>query len=86
MTVKALLIDLSGTLHIGKEATAGAVQAFSKLQQSNIPFRLASNTTKESKAALLERLDEIGFKNVKPEHLITSLSAASTLVREQQLK
>lgn len=83
---KALLIDLSGTLHIGKAATANAVEALGKLQSAGVPFRLASNTTKESKANLLARLSDIGFKDIRPEHLITSLSATADAVVKDGLK
>lgn len=86
MTIRALLVDLSGTLHIGKEPTPGALEAFKKLQKANIPFRLASNTTKENKQDLLARLDSIGFEGIDPQDVFTSLSAAATLVSHRKLK
>ena len=39
MAVKALLIDLSGTIHIESKAIPGAVEAIHKLRASKIPFR-----------------------------------------------
>ena len=39
MAVKALLIDLSGTIHIESKAIPGAAEAIHKLRASKIPFR-----------------------------------------------
>ncbi len=38
--LKALLIDLNGTLHIGHEATHGAVRALERLRAARVPFVL----------------------------------------------
>ncbi|KAF9560037.1 HAD-like protein [Agrocybe pediades] len=65
--IAGLLIDVSGTLHVGKTTTPGAVDAFHKLQESSIPFRLCSNTSKESTTSLVSRLDQLGFKGLSEE-------------------
>ncbi len=57
----ALLIDVSGNLHIGSEPTPGAVDALKRLVDKRFPFRLCSNTSKESTADLIKRLDRLGF-------------------------
>jgi ribonucleotide monophosphatase NagD (HAD superfamily) len=57
----ALLIDVSGTLIVGSEPTPGAVNAFKHLVSSHFPFRLCSNTSKESTMDLIKRLDASGF-------------------------
>ncbi|KDR71145.1 hypothetical protein GALMADRAFT_254365 [Galerina marginata CBS 339.88] len=59
--IAALLIDISGTLHIGRNPTPGAVKAFHRLGELSIPFRLCSNTSKESSASLIKRLGSMGF-------------------------
>jgi len=38
-SVKALLIDLSGTLHVGPTAIPGAVQAIERLREAKFPFK-----------------------------------------------
>ncbi|KAF8972039.1 HAD-like domain-containing protein, partial [Flammula alnicola] len=58
----ALLIDISGNLHVGSTPTPNAVEAFHRLRGSSIPFRLCSNTSKESTASLVKRLDKMGFE------------------------
>lgn len=50
MPVRALLVDLSGTLHVGDEATPGAAAALQALRQAGIAVRFVSNTSKESSA------------------------------------
>ncbi|WWC97041.1 hypothetical protein V866_003918 [Kwoniella sp. B9012] len=80
--LKALLIDLNGTLHLGSEPTKGAVQAIEKLRKARIPFIFCSNSTKESSSQLLSKLGEMGFK-ASQEELMTSLSACKQLVEEK---
>ncbi|CAM0138861.1 unnamed protein product [Umbelopsis sp. WA50703] len=59
--VKGLLIDLSGTIHIDKKEIPGAVEAIRKLRESGLPYRFATNTTKESPQRLRTKLNELGF-------------------------
>lgn len=82
---KTLLIDLSGTLHVGDEPTPGAAQALDRLRKAGVPFRLCSNTTKESETDLLARLRRIGF-HVEEHEIQTSLMAARQLVQDRGYK
>ena len=66
--IRTLLIDLSGTLHIGSAPTPGAVHALERLRNARIPFRFTSNTSKESTADLLYKLRGMGF-DVRKEEL-----------------
>lgn len=59
--ISALLIDLSGTLHIDKMPTKNSKEALQKLRLANIPFRFCSNTSKESTESLYHRLSAMGF-------------------------
>ncbi|KAF9037069.1 HAD-like domain-containing protein [Panaeolus papilionaceus] len=60
--IAGLLIDISGTLQVGKTPTTDAVEAFQKLRKFGIPFRLCSNSSKESTASLVRHLDDMGFQ------------------------
>jgi len=82
--VKAILIDLSGTLHVGNQVITQSIQAVAKLRSSRLSIHFITNTTKESKATLLHRLNGIGF-DIQPEEVTTSLSAAKRFVDEQSL-
>ncbi|KAH8555321.1 haloacid dehalogenase-like hydrolase domain-containing 2 [Umbelopsis sp. PMI_123] len=83
--IKGVLIDLSGTLHIDKKAIPGAVEAIRKLRKSGLPFRFATNTTKESPQQLRRKLDLLGFE-VQDKEIFTSLSACRDLVVSKNLR
>ena len=97
--LRALLIDLSGTLHIGDEPTPFAVSALRRLRdarQPRIPIRFCSNTSKECTLDLRARLIGMGFE-VRDDgddaeggggvrELWTSLGAVRELVRARGLK
>ncbi|KAL1915716.1 uncharacterized protein VTP21DRAFT_6475 [Calcarisporiella thermophila] len=89
-TIKAVLIDLSGTLHIDKKPIEGAIEGLKKLRSSGIPVILAllefcTNTTKESTQSLLKKLNSIGFE-VHHHELFTSLSACKNIILTQGLR
>ncbi|GFS13129.1 haloacid dehalogenase-like hydrolase domain-containing protein 2 [Elysia marginata] len=85
--VKAVLIDLSGTLHIDDDPTPGAVEALARLQAlPGLNLKYVTNTTKESKRVLMERLNKVGFTKITEDQVFTSLSAARKLVEDRQLR
>ncbi|KAL7475294.1 hypothetical protein ACHAW6_001215 [Cyclotella cf. meneghiniana] len=61
MTYKAALIDLSGTIHVGKDAVPGAIQACHKLFSSGLKVLFLTNTSKISSESLLRQLRDMGF-------------------------
>lgn len=60
--ITALLIDISGNLHVESTPTLNAVDAFQNLIGSGVPFRLCSNSSKESSASLVKKLNSMGFE------------------------
>lgn len=46
--VTALLIDISGTIHVENEALPGTLHAVKRLQEARIPYLFVTNTTKVS--------------------------------------
>ncbi|KIP06081.1 hypothetical protein PHLGIDRAFT_107411 [Phlebiopsis gigantea 11061_1 CR5-6] len=67
--IRALLIDLSGTLHVGSSPTPGAVEALNRLRHvapldtdKPLPFKFCSNTSKEGRDQLKTRLRGMGFE------------------------
>ncbi|XP_023021750.2 haloacid dehalogenase-like hydrolase domain-containing protein 2 [Leptinotarsa decemlineata] len=83
--IRAVLIDLSGTLHIENQAIHGSAEALKKLFQKNIQVRFVTNTTKESKRILYDRLMNLGFE-LKKDDIFSSLGAARSLILERKLK
>ncbi|EPQ59855.1 hypothetical protein GLOTRDRAFT_56121 [Gloeophyllum trabeum ATCC 11539] len=89
--IVALLIDLSGTLHIGSDPVPRAVSAVQKLRQLNIPFRFCTNTSKESTNDLKDRLRRMGFEvrpgnNGEQEEVWTSIGAVKRALTSKGLK
>ncbi|XP_067339332.1 haloacid dehalogenase-like hydrolase domain-containing protein 2 [Channa argus] len=81
--LKAVLIDLSGTLHVEDTAVPGAQEALNRLRQASVAVKFVTNTTKESKRTLLERLQRLNF-DLQEKEIFTSLSAARSLVEQNQ--
>lgn len=83
--IKGVLLDLSGTLHIGPEALPGAVEAVHRLRRTGLKVRFVTNTSRQSRRMLLERLQRIGL-DISPEHLFTAPFAVHEYLRERQLR
>ncbi|XP_071942439.1 haloacid dehalogenase-like hydrolase domain-containing protein 2 isoform X2 [Antedon mediterranea] len=83
--LKAVLVDLSSTIHVEDYAIPGAIQAIQRLKDSSLDVKFVTNTTKESKNRLHERIHRLGF-NIQKNEIFTSLTAARNLVDEQKLR
>ncbi|GAA5866865.1 hypothetical protein JCM1840_004296 [Sporobolomyces johnsonii] len=83
--LRALLIDLSGTLHVGDVPTPNANAALKRLRESGIVLRFVSNTSKESRPSLLQKMEKMDL-DVREEELFTSLSAVRDLVLKRNLR
>ena len=59
--ISGILCDLNGTIHIGTKEIEGSIAALAKLRETGIRIHFLSNTTKESKTSLLNKLKAIGF-------------------------
>lgn len=79
-TIRALLIDLSGTVHVATQPTPGSPDAIHRLRESSIPFRFCSNTSKESTAALRDKLARMGIETHDNE-VWTSIGAVNSLLQ-----
>lgn len=83
--IAAVLIDLSGTIHIEDAVIPGAIEALKRLRAAQIKIKFVTNTTKESKRVLHERLKRIGF-SIDSEEIFTSLTAARQLIDQRNLR
>ncbi len=82
--IKALLIDLSGTIHIDTQPIAKSPHAIQRLRASSLPFRFCSNTSKESTSALRDKLAKTGI-DTRDNEVWTSIGAVSSLLRAKEL-
>ncbi|XP_065262109.1 haloacid dehalogenase-like hydrolase domain-containing protein 2 [Emys orbicularis] len=83
--LKAVLVDLSGTLHIEDSAVPGSQEALKRLRNAPVAIRFVTNTTKESKRDLLERLKTLEF-DIAEDEIFTSLTAARNLLEQKQVR
>ncbi|KAG0246003.1 HAD-like domain-containing protein [Mortierella sp. GBAus27b] len=83
--IRGVLIDVSGTVHVGDQAIPGAAKALDRLRASGIPFRFCTNTTQSSGNSLANKLKKLGF-NVNREDIFTSLSACRQFVTSRGLR
>ena len=91
---KAALIDISGTLHVGKDAIPGSIDACRKLFRHGLKVIFLTNTSKMSSASLLNQLRSIGFDDsaipddvaCKTSIIMTSVSATRQFLLQNELR
>lgn len=76
----AYLLDLDGTLYAGGAAVPGAPEALERLRRWGRPFRLVTNTTSRSRAMVVERMRDYGFR-IEPEEVFTATLAGAAMAR-----
>jgi HAD superfamily hydrolase (TIGR01458 family) len=85
--IRAVLIDLSGTLHIGDQPIAGAQEALQKLRDSGRKIKFLTNTSTKSSHKLLEQLNSTNLNfNISRAELVTSVLATAAYVKKHQLR
>ena len=92
--IRAALIDVSGTLHVGRNAVPGAVAACRRLLQRQREFGVPrvlflTNTSQISSVELLSRLREAGFdESAIPgaDSVMTSVGATRTFLLDNGLR
>ena len=80
-TIRGVLLDIDGVLHVSMQPIAGAAQTLTWLEQQGYVTYFASNTTVMARATLAQRLQQIGLP-VPEERLITAPVAAANYLRQ----
>jgi HAD superfamily hydrolase (TIGR01458 family) len=83
--VKGVLIDLSGTVHIGDRAIPGAAEAIRRLQERGVPLRFVTNTSRKTRALLHADLERMGF-SVPQAHIYSAPLAVRRYLEEHGLR
>ncbi|MCG5516797.1 MULTISPECIES: TIGR01458 family HAD-type hydrolase [unclassified Ectothiorhodospira] len=81
-SVESLLLDLSGVLYVGDEAVPGAREAVEMARSAGLPLRLITNTTRQPRRRILDRLRTLGF-DFPDEALTTAPSAIRAELQRQ---
>ena len=80
--VRAVLLDVDGTLQEDDSALPGAVDAVARLRAAGLRVRYVTNTTRRPASAVADSLRSMGFE-VEPDDLTTpAVAAARWLQRE----
>ncbi len=73
---EGLLFDLDGTLYEGERAIRGAAAAVEALRDGGVQLRFVTNTTRQPRRALVERLQRLGISAGLDELFTAPLAAA----------
>jgi ribonucleotide monophosphatase NagD (HAD superfamily) len=74
-----------GRLHELRGKSCTCESGFSRLRATSVMVRFVTNTTKESKKDLLERLKKLEFE-ISEDEIFTSLTAARNLIEQKQVR
>ena len=75
MPIRGVLLDLGGVLFVGKEALPGAVDAVARIRKAGIAIRGITNTTRQPRRSLLDKLRGMGLA-MEPDELFMPAIAA----------
>lgn len=59
--IKGVLIDLSGTLHIGGTPIPGAIDAIRRLREQGLAVKFVTNTSRRTRSTIYRDLRRMGF-------------------------
>jgi HAD superfamily hydrolase (TIGR01458 family) len=82
--IEGILLDLSGVLYVGQQPIRGAVEAIVHLRQTQLPMRFVTNTTRSTRAMVIQHLGNMGFE-IDESEVYTAPSAARDYLRLQGL-
>jgi HAD superfamily hydrolase (TIGR01458 family) len=77
--VRALLVDLEGTVYQGRALIPGAAEALAEAGRRGIPHLFVTNTTSRPRSAVVEELAGMGLR-VEPGRVLTAPRAARALL------
>lgn len=83
--IRAALIDLNGTLHVGVAATPGSQAALQQLRDAGVAACFVTNTTKDTIGNLLALVQSLGFA-IEQREVFSSLTATRRLLERRSLR
>ncbi|MDT8435743.1 MAG: TIGR01458 family HAD-type hydrolase, partial [Gemmatimonadota bacterium] len=79
-TPRGLLIDLDGTVYEGGALVPGAAAAIRRLRDVEVPFLFTTNTSRRSRADIVEALAAMGLRT-RADEILTAPAAAARWLR-----
>jgi HAD superfamily hydrolase (TIGR01458 family) len=80
--IDGVLLDIDGVLAVSWQALPGAVEALGALRARDVPFRLITNTTTHTRAALATTLTDAGLV-VESDEIVTAVVATASYLRAE---
>ena len=80
-TIRGILLDIDGVLHVSMQPIAGAAETLQTLEQQGYSLCLVTNTTTMSRAHLAQRLQGIGL-HIEEERIVTAPMATANYIRQ----
>jgi len=80
-SIRGVLLDIDGVLHVGMQPIAGAVETLCWLEEHGYRTCFVTNTTTMARATLAQRLSEIGLP-ISEQQLITAPVATANYIRQ----
>lgn len=80
--IKAVFLDISGVITVGDSPIDGAVEAVQQIQQLGLELRFLTNTSRQTRKALLEGLQSHGFECAE-QQIYTAPFAAHDWMQQQ---
>lgn len=82
--VEGVIIDLSGVLYVDDQVVPGAIEALAALRRLALPLRFVTNTSRRSRARMLQDLTSLGL-GIDDGELFTAVRAAQAIIHNRQL-
>lgn len=81
-TIQAFLLDMDGTIYLGKELIPGAVDFVQFLQEQEIPFLFLTNNPSSDAVYYSSKLQQMGI-DVSPVNILTAGAATAIYLSEE---
>lgn len=82
---RAFLLDLEGTLYGDAGPEPGAPEVIRALRRRRVPFRCVSNTTRRSRAGIVDRVRAFGL-DLAAEDILTAVLAGAEIARHLECR
>lgn len=83
--IKGVLLDLSGTLHVGDTPIPGALEAIRRLEEAGVLVRFVTNTSRKTRHMLHDDLCRMGF-TMPEQHIFTGALAVRRYLEQHRLR
>ncbi|HJV65688.1 MAG TPA: TIGR01458 family HAD-type hydrolase [Geomonas sp.] len=83
--LKGVLLDLSGTIHVGTNPIPGAIAALRRLEKAGLAVRYVTNTSRKTRDSLHNTLATMGF-DIAREHMFTAPLAVRRYLEQHKLR